>query len=202
MHLSEDQRIMLESVRRMAVRQIAPLADEIDREGKVRWDVVGHLADMGLLQIFLPPKYGGLEKDRCLMFSLFVEEVAKACPSSALHIIIQAVGSFPIVARGLPEQKERFFPRLATGKELMGYLVTEPHGGSDVASIKTRATPVEGGYLLRGRKCFATNGGVASLYTVLGYVGGDRLTFFVVEREAPGLSVGKEIGRASCRERV
>jgi cyclohexane-1-carbonyl-CoA dehydrogenase len=106
-------------------------------------------------------------------------------------LIIQAVGSFPLIAAGNQEQKDRFFPRLSKGEELIGYLVTEPYAGSDVAGIRAKAQRRSGEYILDGRKCFATNGGVASLYTVLAKTAERELTSFVVERNQEGVSIGK-----------
>jgi len=85
--------------------------------------------------------------------------------------LLQAVGSFPIIGAANKNQQDRFFPRLSTGEELIGYLVTEPYAGSDVAGIKAKAEKVDSGYILNGRKLFSTNGGVASLYTVLAKTG-------------------------------
>jgi cyclohexane-1-carbonyl-CoA dehydrogenase len=189
--LDYEQRIIVDNVKKMAKDRVAPIAAEIDKEGVFRWDIARLFAEMGLLQIFLPPSYGGLEKDKTLMFCLCVEEIAKACASSALLLIIQAVGSFPIIIGGNQNQKDRFFPRLAKGDELIGYLVTEPYAGSDVAGIRAKAQKESGTYILNGHKCFSTNGGVASLYTVLAKTDEKELTFFVVEREQKGVSVGK-----------
>jgi cyclohexane-1-carbonyl-CoA dehydrogenase len=147
---------------------------------------------MGLLQLYLPEEHGGLEEDTCLMFCLCTEAIAKACASSALNIIIQAVGSFPLVEAGTSEQKERYYPRLATGKELLAYLVTEPHAGSDVSDIRAKAIKAGADYILSGRKCFATNGGVASLATVLCRTREDALGFFVLEMNSRGVSLGKK----------
>ncbi len=189
--LNYEQRIIVDNVKKLAKDRIAPIAAEIDREGVFRWDIARFFAEMGLLQIFLPPSYGGLEEDKTLMFCLCVEEIAKACASSALLLIIQAVGSFPIIAAGNQSQKDRFLPRLAKGDELIAYLVTEPYAGSDVAGIRAKAQKENGTYILNGNKCFSTNGGVASLYTVLAKTDEKELTFFVVERDQEGVSVGK-----------
>ena len=189
--LDYEQRIIVDNVKKLAKDRVAPIAAEIDKEGVFRWDIARLFAEMGLLQIFLPPSYGGLEEDKTLMFCLCVEEIAKACASSALLLIIQAVGSFPIIAAGNQSQKDRFFPRLAKGDELIGYLVTEPYAGSDVAGIRAKAQKESGTYILNGHKCFSTNGGVASLYTVLAKTDEKELTFFVVERDQEGVSVGK-----------
>ena len=197
--LNYEQRIIVDNVKKLAKDRIAPIAAEIDREGVFRWDIARLFAEMGLLQIFLPPSYGGLEEDKTLMFCLCVEEIAKACASSALLLIIQAVGIFPIISAGNQSQKDRFFPRLAKGDELVGYLVTEPYAGSDVAGIQAKAQKEDGDYILNGHKCFSTNGGVASLYTVLAKTGGKKFTFFVVERDQDGVSVGKEEDKLGFR---
>ncbi|MFW6147927.1 MAG: acyl-CoA dehydrogenase family protein [Thermodesulfobacteriota bacterium] len=189
--LQEDQRIILQNVKRISQERIAPLASEIDRAGVFRWDIARLFWEMGLLQIFLPPSYGGLEEDKTLMFCLCVEEVAKACASSALMIIIQAVGSYPIITGANQGQKDRLFPRLSKGQELVGYLVTEPFAGSDVAGIRGAAQKKGDEYILNCHKCFATNGGVASMYTVLAKTGEKEMTFFVVDRDQSGVSIGK-----------
>ncbi len=197
--LDEYEKIMLDNVRKMVKDRIKPLAAQIDKEGEFRWDVAQLLAEMGLLQLYLPSEYGGIEKNRCLMFSLCVEEVAKACASSALNVIIQAVGSFPIIHASTPEQKERFFPRLATGKELVAYLVTEPQAGSDVRGIGTTAKKEGDFYILNGRKCFATNVGVASLSTVLCRTAEDETSFFALDMDSQGVTLGKKEDKLGFR---
>jgi len=189
--LDEDQKMILKNVARISKERIAPLAAEMDREGVFRWDMARLFAELGLLQTFLPPEYGGLEKDNTLMFCLCVEEIAKACASSALILVIQAVGSFPIIVAANQSQRDRFFPRLSTGEELVAYLVTEPFAGSDVAGIRAKAEEDGEGYILNGHKLFSTNGGVASLYTVLAKTAEKGMTFFVVERDQEGISIGK-----------
>ena len=189
--LKEDQKLIIENVKKMAKERLAPIASEIDREGAFRWDIAKLMGEMGLLQVFLPPSYGGLEEDHDLMFCLCVEEIAKACPSSACTMLIQGVGSFPIISACNDEQRDRLFPRLASGKEITAYLVTEPGAGSDVAAIQTRAKKKGDEYILNGTKCFATSGGVASIYSVLAKTGENELTFFVVERSQDGVSIGK-----------
>jgi cyclohexane-1-carbonyl-CoA dehydrogenase len=189
--LNEEQRIILENVRRAASERIAPLASDGDREAVFQWDIARLFGQMGLLQILLPPAYGGIEEDKTLMLCLCVEEIAKVCASSALMLIIQAVGSYPIIAAGSQDQKDRLLPRLSTGEELIGYLVTEPYAGSDVVGIRAKAQRENGDYILDGRKCFATHGGVASLYTVLAKTAERELTCFVVEKNQEGVSVGK-----------
>ncbi|MBW2102366.1 MAG: acyl-CoA dehydrogenase family protein [Deltaproteobacteria bacterium] len=189
--LNSSQMLMLESVRRMSREVIAPAAARIDREGVFRTDMADMLFEVGLLQIFLPPAYGGLEQDRCLMFCLCIEEVARACASTALNLIIQTAGLFPLVEAGSREQQEKFFPRLSEGRELIAYMVTEPEAGSDVAALRSRARSVEGGYVLDGTKNFVSNGGVCSLASVLCRTDDGGLSFFVLEMETEGVVRGK-----------
>jgi len=197
--INYEQRIIIDNVKKVVRERIAPIAFEMDKEGIFRWDIARLFGEMGLFQIFLPPSYGGLEEDKTLMFCLCVEEIAKACASSALMLIIQAVGSFPIIVAGNQSQRDRFFPRLSKGEELIAYLVTEPYAGSDVAGIKAKAEKADSGYILNGHKLFSTNGGVASFYTVLAKTGEKELTFFVVERDQKGISIGKKEDKLGFR---
>ncbi len=193
--MTEELTIFREAVSRAAREKIAPLAASIDESGEFNRDVEALCWDLGLLTLTFPPEFGGLEKDSGTALCIAVEEIARYCASSALLLIIQAVGSFPIVHGIAPEMRDRVLSRIRDERELVGYLVTEPSGGSDVAAIKTTATRDGDEYVINGQKCFATNGGVASLYSVLAktFPEGDRkgLSFFLVERDRPGLHVGR-----------
>jgi cyclohexane-1-carbonyl-CoA dehydrogenase len=189
--LTEEQKILIANVRRVAEQKVAPLAAEIDRKGEFNWDVVSVFWDLGLLQIMLPEEYGGWPINPCHTLCLSVEEIAKVCASSALNLIIQAVGSFPLTRAGNEMQKKKFFPMISTQRQLMGYLVTEPGAGSDVAAIESKAEKKGERYVINGRKTFATNGGVAGLYSVLARTGKKALSFFLVERDLPGVVIGK-----------
>ncbi len=194
LELPEHLEMLRDAVRRAAQEEIAPRAAEIDRAGEFDRRVEALLWDLGVLQLLLPPEHGGLPDRRCTALCLCVEEVAKVCASSALLMIIQAVGSFPILHAGCQALLERWAPRLSEGRALAAYLVTEPGAGSDVAGIRTTARRDGDSWVLDGTKCFATNGGVAEVYSVLARTGPGRrdLSFFLVEREAPGLSVGRK----------
>lgn len=194
-HESEELRMLRETVHRAARDKIAPLAVSIDEEGTFNRDVESLCWDLGLLTLTLPPEFGGMESGQGSGLCAAVEEISRYCASSALLLIIQAVGSFPIVHGAHPELRSRILSRIADERLLVGYLVTEPAAGSDVAGLRTRAVRDGDEYVISGRKCFATNGGVASVYSVLARtseVGGhEGLSFFLVERERPGLSVGR-----------
>jgi len=197
--VTEEQRILLENVRRAVREKIAPAAAELDRRGEFSWEAASLFWDLGLLQIMLPEKYGGWPFHPCHTLCLCIEEIAKGCASSALMLIIQAVGSFPLIHAGNDFQKNKYFPMLSEQRQLIGYLVTEPGAGSDVAAISTKAQKRGSLYVLTGQKTFATNGGVAGLYSVLARTGEKTLSFFIVERPWKGVSVGKREDKCGFR---
>jgi cyclohexane-1-carbonyl-CoA dehydrogenase len=198
-NLTEEQKMLLENVRRATKQKIAPAAAALDRSGEFSWETASLLWDLGVLQIMLPEGYGGWPHHPCHTLCLCIEEIAKGCASSALNLIIQAVGSFPLIHAGSDSQKKKYFPMLSEKRKLIGYLVTEPGAGSDVAAITTKAVKQGRHYEMTGRKVFATNGGVAELYTVLARTGEKALSFFVVERAWEGVVPGKNEDKCGFR---
>jgi len=193
---TQELTMLREAVSRAAREKVAPLAASIDEKGDFNRDVEALCWDLGLLTLALPPEYGGLEKDTGTALCIAVEEISRHCAASSLLLIIQAVGSFPIVHGISQEMKDSVLSRIRDNRELVAYLVTEPSGGSDVARIRTTARKDGDEYVINGSKCFATNGGVASLYSVLARTspgeGHNGLSFFLVERDRPGLKVGRK----------
>jgi alkylation response protein AidB-like acyl-CoA dehydrogenase len=183
-----------EKVREVAKNVVAPRAKKIDEEGEFAWDLVEEYSKHGFLSLLIPKEYGGMDTD-ITSFCLVVEELAKVCASSALLVIVQAVGTMPVVLGGTIDLKERVLPRLAREKGLICFCLTEPDSGSDAASVRTKAVLKGDHYVINGRKCFITNGGVADFCTVFATTQpGKRLegiTGFVVEKGTPGLSIGK-----------
>uniref|UniRef100_A0A7C4AQ65 Cyclohexane-1-carbonyl-CoA dehydrogenase n=1 Tax=Desulfomonile tiedjei TaxID=2358 RepID=A0A7C4AQ65_9BACT len=192
---SEELLILREAVRKAAKEKIAPLAASIDEQGEFNREVESLCWDLGLLTLVLPPQFGGMERNEGTALCIAVEEIAKVCASSALLLIIQAVGSFPLVHGLSPLLRDKVLGEIGEKRHLVAYLVTEPSGGSDVAGLKTRAVKDGNEYVLTGAKCFATNGGVASLYSVLARTseqkGARGLSFFLVERDRPGVKIGR-----------
>jgi cyclohexane-1-carbonyl-CoA dehydrogenase len=167
----------------------------VDEEEFFNHEVESLLWDHGLLTLTFPERYGGYGKGRTVALCIAVEEIAKVCASSALLLIIQAVGSFPIIHGGSRKLKQKYLPQMSQGRKLVAYLVTEPTAGSDIASIQTTAARNGKEYILNGSKCFATSGGVARIYSVLAKTSEGKenrnSSFFLVERESPGLSIGR-----------
>ena len=189
--ISEEQKFLLSNLRRAVKEKVAPFAAETDQSGRFNPDIASLFWDLGLLQIMLPEEYGGWPQNPSFTMCLAIEEVAKACASSALLPIIQAVGSYPLIFAGNDKQKKKYFLMLSEQRNLIGYLVTEPGAGSDVQAIRTTARRSGKSYILNGRKTFATNGSVAGLYTVLAKTGEKKFSFFIVERNSQGISIGR-----------
>lgn len=193
---NEEIKMLVESVRRVARDVVAPRAGETDEQEKFDRTVEALFWQMGLLTLTLGEDYGGVSSYVCTALCRCVEEIAKECASSALMVIAQAVATFPIAQYGSDELKKKYLPRLSKGKELAAYCVTEPGAGSDVAGIKTTAAKSGDYYVINGMKSLITNGGVAKIYTVLARTkpvdGHKGMSFFVVERDTPGVSVGRE----------
>ncbi len=195
--------MLREIVRRAAEERIAPLAATIDEQGVFDRDVEALCWDLGLMTMALPPEWDGLEQNQGTALCIAVEELAKHCASSALLPIIQAVACFPIVHGASMGLRGRMLSRIRDERALVAYLVTEPSGGSDVAAIQTKAARDGDEYVISGTKCFATNGGVASIFSVLARTsdegGHNGLSFFVVEGDRPGISVGKSENKLGQR---
>jgi cyclohexane-1-carbonyl-CoA dehydrogenase len=190
---TEELKVFRDKIQRVARDKIAPQASLADEKEFFNREVESLLWDLGLLTITFPKKYGGYGKGRIVALCIAVEEIAKYCASSALLLIIQAVGSFPIIHGGSDELKRKYLPQMSEGRKLVAYLVTEPIAGSDIASIQTSAVKEGNKYILNGSKCFATSGGVAGIYSVLAKTseGKGSSSFFLVERESQGLSIGR-----------
>lgn len=192
---TEELKIFKDKIQRFAREKLAPQASVVDEEEFFNREAESLLWDLGLLTITFPEKYGGYGKGRMVAFCIAVEEIAKYCASSALLLIIQAVGSFPMIHFGSDELKQRYLPQMSEGRKLVAYLVTEPTAGSDITGIQTSAVKDGNHYILNGSKCFATSGGVAGIYSVLAKTSEGRgkgsSSFFLVERDSPGLSIGR-----------
>jgi alkylation response protein AidB-like acyl-CoA dehydrogenase len=183
-----------EKAREVAKNIVAPRAAEIDEKGEFAWDLAEAYSKYGFLSLLIPKEYGGMDTD-ITSFCLVTEEIANICASSALLVIVQAVGTMPVVLGGTNELKEKVLPRLAKEKGLICFCLTEPDSGSDAASVQTKAILKGDHYVINGRKCFITNGGVADFYTVFATTQPGKkiegVTGFVIEKGTPGLSIGK-----------
>ena len=190
--LSEDQRLVQQTVRAFAKEELWPLAPEYDASGAFPWPQLKKLAELGLLGMTTPEAWGGAGMDT-VSFALALEAIAYADPAVAVIVSVTAgLPQYMLLKFGTEAQKERFLVPLARGEWLGAFALTEPQAGSDPASLKTRAEHVEGGWVLNGTKAWITSAGQAQLYVVMARTGPERgqITAFLVEKDAPGLSFG------------
>jgi alkylation response protein AidB-like acyl-CoA dehydrogenase len=192
--VDQERESWRQKAREVAKGFVAPRAAEIDAKGEFPWDIVEVFGQQGFLSLLVPKEYGGQDTD-ITSFCFVVDEIAYSCASSALMIIAHTVGMMPIVLAETRELKESVLTKVTKEKALFCFCLTEPEAGSDAASIRTKALLKGDHYLLNGRKCFITNGGVSDFYTIFAVTNPEekieRISGFVVEKGTPGLSVGK-----------
>jgi alkylation response protein AidB-like acyl-CoA dehydrogenase len=194
--LTDEQRMIRDTVRDIAQAEFAPRAAEIDAEGRFPEENFRILADMGLMGLPIPEEYGGGGADT-ISYALAVEEVSAACGSTGLvyaaHI---SLGTSPIYMFGSDEQKAKYLPTLTAGKGFGAFGLTEPHAGSDPATTRTTAEKKNGSWVLNGQKMWITSGGIADVVisTARTIVDGEDigLSCFLVDKDAPGFIVGKD----------
>jgi acyl-CoA dehydrogenase len=179
-------------IRRLAQERIAPRAAEIDRTAEYPHDIRELLAEHDILGLPFDEEYGGTGTGT-LMLNIAVEEIAKACASSALILMIQDLGTLPIALFGTEEQKQRWLPRCATGEWSPAFALSEPEAGSDPASLRTTAVRDGDEWVINGQKNWITNSGVADFYLVFAKTDreGDRSSCIVVEADREGFDPGK-----------
>ena len=192
--LSDDERRTRDLARALAREQVAPRAAQVDEAEIYPAESLAHLAEAGLLGLYVPEAYGGVGLG-ALAFCLAVEEIAWACASTAVIYLVQYAAGYPIVSHGTEDQKRRYLPRLASGEITAALSISEPGAGSDAASMTTTAVRKGDRYVLNGTKMWVTNGSRAGVYTLFATVDRERghrgVTAFLVEPTFPGFAVGK-----------
>src|ERR1700748_3581468 len=184
-----------DTIRQIARERIAPRAAEIDEKAEYPHDLRQLLAEQDILGLPFETEYGGTGTG-ALMLNRAVEEIAKACASTALILMVQELGTLPIRLFGSDELKQRFLPRCASGEWAPAFALSEPDAGSDPGGMLTRAVQDEDEWVIDGTKNWITNLGVADFYLVFAVTdreaGHSRgITAFVVEAGRPGFGVGK-----------
>ena len=184
-----------DAIRQIARERIAPRAAEIDEKAEYPHDLRQLLAEQDVLGLPFDTEHGGTGTGT-LMLNMAVEEIAKACASTALILMIQELGTLPIKLFGSAALKDRFLPRCATGEWSPAFALSEPEAGSDPGGMITRAVPDGDEWVIDGTKNWITNLGIADFYVLFAVTdreaGHSRgITAFVVEADRPGFSVGK-----------
>ncbi len=180
--------------REVAEKFVRPRAAELDRSGEYGWDILESLKSYRLTGIWIPEEYGG-QGAGVLDICLVVEQLSRACGGIGVAYAVNALGSFPIVLGGTPEQKQRYLPPIAAGTELIAFGLSEKASGSDAGSLRTTAIRDGSNFILNGHKKWNTNGAVASTFTVYALTdpgkGMRGISAFIVEKGTSGFSVGK-----------
>lgn len=196
--LTDEQKAIRELARQIAEEKIRPVRARYDEENVFPWDIVAELAKADLFRVFVPAEYDGLLEGGhgVVNMCLVTEELSKVCAGIALAYAGTALGAFPLLLFGTPEQKRKCLPGIAAGKRLAAFGLTEPMAGSDAGAMRTTARRDGDHFVLNGTKTFITNGGEAEVYTTVALTAPDKgargATCFLVEKGTPGFSFGKK----------
>ncbi|SNT36075.1 acyl-CoA dehydrogenase family protein [Rhodococcoides kyotonense] len=203
MELTTEQQDMVKVVREFVDREVLPYASDFDHRDEFPEAMVGTLRDLGLFGITIPEQYGGLGLD-LVTYALVIKELSRGWISLAGVVNTHFMAAWMIENYGTEEQRERYLPRMATGELRSAYSMTEPHAGSDVQAIRTKATEIEAGFRIDGQKMWATNGLRAGMVVLLAVTDPEAeprhrgMSAFIVEKEAdvhdqPGLIVPPQL---------
>ena len=190
--LPQEHKDFRDTIRQIVDEKVRPRAAEIDAKGEYPHDIRKLFAEQDILALPFDAQYGGTGTGT-LMLQIAVEEIAKACASSALILMIQELGTLPIALFGSDELKDRLLPKCATGEWSPAFALSEPEAGSDPASMRTTAVRDGDEWVINGSKNWITNSGIADYYVVFAVTDREsrRLSAFVVESDREGFSVGK-----------
>jgi alkylation response protein AidB-like acyl-CoA dehydrogenase len=187
LELTPQQREDRAAYRDFVEREIAPYADAYDREESIPSSLVGKLAARGFLGLAVPQEWGGGGRDM-ITYGLLHGEIGRGCSSVRSLLTVHGMVTRAIIRWGLPEQKKRWLPKLASGEVIGAFGLTETKAGSDAASVQTTAMAHGESYRLNGVKRWITFGQIADLFLIFARCEG-RPAAFLVERDSPGLSV-------------
>jgi len=201
--LTEEQKMLKSMVQDFAAKELEPIAAQIDEEARFPAESIKKMAELGLTGIGFPEEYGG-SGGGATEFCIVIEEISRVCAATgAILLASSGLAVEPIYLHGSEEQRRRFVTPVASGEKLASFALTEAGAGSDPASMETTATRHNNGYLLNGTKVFITNGAEAGIILVFATIDKSLrhkgITAFIVEKDTPGLSVGKHERKLGIR---
>ena len=201
--LSPEQKLIQDTARDLATREILPRAAEIDRSHKFPKKIFAQLGELGLLGTMVPERWGGAGMD-ALSYAVALEEIARACASTAVAMSVQcSLVCAPILAEGDDAQRTRWLPQLTAGKKIGCFALSEPEAGSDAKAQRTRAVKDGDRWVLNGTKNFITNAPVADVMIVFATTdpakGSRGITAFIVPMDTPGLKIGPDDDKLGIR---
>ena len=203
MFFNEDHHGIRALAREFAEKQIAPIANEIDHNDEVPQEIYDKMGEMGFFGLTLPEEYGGLGLDK-RSYVCVMEEICKKSLSCSLKLSsANSLSTAPILLAGTEEQKKRYIPGIASGKEFMAFGLTEPGAGSDAGSMTSKAVQDGDYYILNGRKTFITGAPFASATVIFAKTnpekGAKGITSFIVDMDVAGVSIGKHEEKMGLR---
>lgn len=193
--LTEEQQALIDTARRFAKERVIPVAAECDRDSRFPMDVFQEAWNIGLINPTCPTEYGGAGMGE-LDNTLIVEELAYGCSGITTSLLANTLALTPIKLAGSEEQKKKYLGLLTSEPVMASYATSEPDAGSDVAGLKTRFTRHGDDYVLNGQKCWITNASHARFYVIFATENPELkhkgIAAFIVDRDTPGLRVGKK----------
>lgn len=200
--LTEEQLMIQELVRKIALEKVKPMRAELDETGEFPWKLLKIFAEADLCGLYLPEQYGGFGGGE-MEFCIATEELSRICGGVGVTFAASALGATPILFFGTEEQKKKYLPDIASGTKLAAFALTEAEAGSDASAMKTRAVKEGNDYILNGTKQWITNGGEAETYSVIAMTNPEKgsrgATAFIVEKGTPGFSFGKKENKMGIR---
>jgi butyryl-CoA dehydrogenase len=192
---TNDQLMVRNMAKEFANKELEPRAAAVDETGEFPHDTIKKMAELGMLSMTVPEKYGGAAFD-FLSLAIAIEEISRACGSTGVITAVHnSLACWPISNWGTDAQKDKYLPRMATGELLGAFGLTEPNAGSDPGAMEATAVLKGDHYVLNGSKRFITNGGVAHVFIIFAKTdpaaGTRGITGFIVEKGAKGFSLGK-----------
>jgi butyryl-CoA dehydrogenase len=193
--LTDEQQLIREAVREFAEAEVTPIAAEIDRDHRFPRELLPKLAEMNLMGMPYPEKAGGAGADY-MSYIIAVEELSRACASTGVIVSAHtSLATWPVFKFGTEAQHDRYLQDMASGRRLGAFALTEPAAGTDAGAGTATATLHADGYALNGSKMFITNAPFADVYIVFAKTDPERgtrgMSAFIVEKDAPGFSVGE-----------
>jgi alkylation response protein AidB-like acyl-CoA dehydrogenase len=191
--LSDEHSELRAVLRNLCEKEIAPYAADVDEKARYTDEALAALTASGFAAIHIPEEYGGQGGD-AVAACIVIEEVARVCASSALIPICNKLGTMGLLMRGSEELKKQVLPSIAAGEAVASYALSEREAGSDAAAMRTRARRDGDDWILNGAKCWISNGGHSTWYTVMAVTDPDKgangISAFVVHKDDPGFTVG------------
>jgi alkylation response protein AidB-like acyl-CoA dehydrogenase len=180
-------------LRDLCEKEIAPYAADVDEKARYTDEALAALNASGFSAVHVPEEYGGQGGD-AVAGAIVIEEVARVCASSSLIPICNKLGTMGLLMRGSEELKKQVLPSIAAGEATASYALSEREAGSDAASMRTRARRDGDDWILNGAKCWISNGGRSTWYTVMAVTDPDKrangISAFIVHKDDPGFVVG------------